>query len=282
MGAPGRDVLAEQLRRVPAFRALLRTVECRLLAALAPFAEPVLDLGCGDGLFAALALPTPVTAGIDPELGALAEARHEGAHRLLIAASAAALPFRDSAFPTVMANSVLEHVPALDDALAEIHRVVQPGGRLLVTTPSEAFAELLLGSTVLRALRLPRLARAYGNWFNRHSRHYHTDTPERWQQRLAAAGLTVERWRYYFSPAAHRAFDLAHYLGVPRLLVHRLTGRWVLTRHPPGNLVFDRWLRRYSDDDTPTRGAYLLIVAVRPPLRAACTGSATMMPRCKR
>ncbi|MGB9594521.1 MAG: hypothetical protein ACPL7R_10345, partial [Anaerolineae bacterium] len=45
------DYFALHLPEVPAFRALIRAVECRLLAEV-EMPEPVLDIGCGDGIFA--------------------------------------------------------------------------------------------------------------------------------------------------------------------------------------------------------------------------------------
>lgn len=74
-----RDYLREHLRQVPAFRALVRSVECRLFEQaseqIGGFAEPVLDIGCGDGLFASLAFTKPLFAGIDPNEASLKEAR---------------------------------------------------------------------------------------------------------------------------------------------------------------------------------------------------------------
>jgi SAM-dependent methyltransferase len=46
-----------------------------------------------------------------------------------------ALPFRDAVFNAVMCNEVLEHVPEPARALAEIHRVLRPGGQVYVTVP---------------------------------------------------------------------------------------------------------------------------------------------------
>lgn len=46
-----------------------------------------------------------------------------------------AMAFEDGNFDLVIANHVLEHVDALDKALAEIHRVLKPGGHAILQTP---------------------------------------------------------------------------------------------------------------------------------------------------
>jgi SAM-dependent methyltransferase len=45
------------------------------------------------------------------------------------------LPFREETFDIVLCTEVLEHLDAPDSALRELHRVLKPGGKLLLTTP---------------------------------------------------------------------------------------------------------------------------------------------------
>jgi ubiquinone/menaquinone biosynthesis C-methylase UbiE len=47
------------------------------------------------------------------------------------------LPFADDTFDCVLANRVLYHVPSLDEALAELARVLRSGGSLVAVTYSE-------------------------------------------------------------------------------------------------------------------------------------------------
>ena len=259
-----RDYLREHLRQVPAFRALVRSVECRLFEQaseqIGGFAEPVLDIGCGDGLFASLAFTKPLFAGIDPNEASLKEARARlplGAHRHLVAASATGLPFPDQFFSTVVANCVIEHIPDLDGTLAEIFRVLRPGGRFLFGVPSHRFADMLLVSTVCRALGLSRLAKAYGAWFNSHSRHFHTYDPDHWKRLLATHKFQIEHWEYYLTDAAHRAFDVAHYLGIPGLISRKLTGKWVAFPNPLADYLFEKWLRPHYETVPHDEGPYI-------------------------
>ena len=81
------DLLWQQLKSLPAFRALLRAVEARFYP-LIPLPEPTLDVGCGDGHFAAMTFPgRTLTAGIDPWWGPLQKAVHGGKYHLPIPVS---------------------------------------------------------------------------------------------------------------------------------------------------------------------------------------------------
>lgn len=256
-----RDYLREHLREVPAFRALVRSVECRLFEQAGVLAAPVLDVGCGDGHFASLAFDRPLYAGIDPDANLVREAEARGAHEHLVVAGATAIPFADDFFNTVVANCVIEHIPDLDATLHEVFRVLRPGGRFLFGVPGHRFGDMLLVPTLLRRFKLARLARAYADWFNNHSLHFHTYDPPTWFKHLDRHGFRVEHWEYYLTPAAHRAFDLAHYLGVPRLIARKFTGKWVAFPNPLSARLAERWLRPHYERLPTHEGPYIFFHA---------------------
>jgi hypothetical protein len=82
-----------------------------------------------------------------------------------------------------------------------------------------------------------------------------------WRRRLATVGLEMVEHCYYFSAAAHRTFDLAHYIGVPNLVTKRLFGRWVL--YPAQASLLERWYRRYYEEPLPVSGAYQFVRCIR-------------------
>jgi SAM-dependent methyltransferase len=107
---------------------LLRTV-------LGPYVgspERVLDVGSADGPSVGwLTAPHKVSLDLDPR-GLQAPAG--------ICGSVLALPFADGSFEVVGAFDVVEHCEPEDLALAELHRVLEPGGRLLLSVPAYRWA----------------------------------------------------------------------------------------------------------------------------------------------
>ncbi|MCD7059441.1 class I SAM-dependent methyltransferase [Pelagibacterium xiamenense] len=92
-----------------------------------------LDVGCGEGRFVRMLTEAGIPAiGIDPteKLIAHARSRHpEGDYRL---GRAEALEFADAAFDLVVSYLTLIDIPDLEAAIAEMVRVLSPGGTLLI------------------------------------------------------------------------------------------------------------------------------------------------------
>jgi 2-polyprenyl-6-hydroxyphenyl methylase / 3-demethylubiquinone-9 3-methyltransferase len=96
----------------------------------------VLDAGCGGGLVAReLAAAGAGVVGVDRSLGSLGVARRatDGGFRPA-QGRLERLPFADATFDAVVAADVLEHVPDLPAAVAELARVLHPGGSLVFDT----------------------------------------------------------------------------------------------------------------------------------------------------
>jgi len=72
----------------------------------------------------------------------LAAARSRaGSHVFLIAGDAQWLPFADASFDCILAMHMLYHVPDRDLAIAEMRRVLRPGGVLLALTNSHVISK---------------------------------------------------------------------------------------------------------------------------------------------
>lgn len=251
------------LGSAPLFMPIVRGVECAIVRRAEPELEPVLDLGCGDGLFASLACESRPALGMDPSPTALAEAQTRAAHRGLACGSATGMPLRSNSIGTIVCNSVMEHIPDLDEALRECRRVLKPHGRLIITSPSERFGEMLLGTRALSTIGMRSAGDGYARWFNAHSFHYHTLSMEEWRQRLDEAGFRVREGWHYLDARSHATFDLMHYLSGWRWIRRKLTGRWSSDR-AVGNLLWAPWFVRLTEKGWPAdTGPYLYIDAER-------------------
>lgn len=141
----------------------------------------VLDLGCGRGYWLRRMVARGIGGvGVEPAIPLAATAAADGP---ALAAEAERLPFPDGAFAVVWCIHVLHHLPDVPAALAEAHRVLRPGGVLLL-------AETVEDNPLLRAGRdlFPRWDAAP------------VRSRFRWSQlraRLADAGFDVEEHRQY-------------------------------------------------------------------------------------
>ncbi|MEL7448439.1 MAG: class I SAM-dependent methyltransferase [Pseudomonadota bacterium] len=147
---------------------------------IAPGARPlrVLDCGTGTGSFAlamvrAWRCPVDLHAvDISPGMVATAAARFRtaGIAARVLQASVTALPFADASFDMVIAAHVLEHLPEPVAALAEMRRVLKPGGWIITSMTRQSW----LGTYIQAKWRT------------------HVLTPTRAGQWLREAGFAVE------------------------------------------------------------------------------------------
>jgi SAM-dependent methyltransferase len=131
-GPTGRLGLSESLRTFVAEMEYERRsiLELMLQASreVAP-AAAVVDVGAGDAPYRELFEHARYTA-IDWE-----HSPHEGADSADVVASADRIPLPDANADTVLCTQVLEHVPDPPAVVAELHRILRPGGRLYLTVP---------------------------------------------------------------------------------------------------------------------------------------------------
>lgn len=164
---------------------------CTQLRILEPRSgERLVDIGCGTGLFVADLAQTVGPAGhvlgIDLSPSMLALARRRCADWPWVACEqgdALAIPGADAEFDAAVSVQVLEYVADIDQALAEIHRVLRPGGRaLLVDSDHDAF--------VLNADDTARQARLLTAWRDHVA---HQSLPRSLAHRLRGAGFDLVR-----------------------------------------------------------------------------------------
>jgi 2-polyprenyl-3-methyl-5-hydroxy-6-metoxy-1,4-benzoquinol methylase len=138
-----------------------------------------LDLGCRDGSLAtALDLPPQRTVGIDIDEESLSVAAASGAFKPCRGDLWGALPFRSESLDLVVAGEIVEHVPFPSDLIAEVARIIRPGGRFVGSVPN--------------AFRLKnRFTFLRGSWFEPDPTHLRQFSPEMLRTMLAAHFASV-------------------------------------------------------------------------------------------
>ncbi|MBL6933952.1 MAG: methyltransferase domain-containing protein [Alphaproteobacteria bacterium] len=128
--------------------------------------DRVLDVGCGTGeLLGAISLAVPEArlAGVDisPEMLEIARAKSSGGLDLR-EGRAEALPFEDEAYDVVVSSSAFHFFRRPAAALAEMHRVLRPGGGIVLTDWCSDYPTCFLHDLFLR-LFSPAHFRTYGS-----------------------------------------------------------------------------------------------------------------------
>jgi SAM-dependent methyltransferase len=179
-----------RLTLLPLSRAMQRAIAREI--APAGHGQAVLDIGCGDKPYLPYFKGVAATyTGVDVYPG----------ERVDVIGPAEALPFEDASFDVVVATQMLEHVPDPPRVLSEAHRVLRPGGVLLLSThgttvyhpnPSDFWRWTQEG--------LPKLLHDNGGWSHLH---------------IEGAGGTMACFGYLYGLYAARA------LAQPRLRLLR-------------------------------------------------------------
>jgi SAM-dependent methyltransferase len=204
--------------------------ECLRLRAIRKFdlAPPILDIGCGDGLFAALAYPGKQAWGIDVNLSEIRRAQATSAYDALVYGSITTVSLPQNFFHGAIANCSLEHVPGLDQALRNIRRAMVPGARFINIVPTPYWTTLLAIPQLLRQAGFPSLADAYGRGLDGIFNHIHLYDAEEWGRRLESTGFKVTSVETLTSQRSSWVFDLLLYPSLLGWMTKKLTGKWVL------------------------------------------------------
>src|SRR5436853_7391209 len=130
------EKVAAQLDAFYRTRDVIRRRDLALAALDAQPGDFVVDVGCGPGFYvAALAEQAGTVTGIDPSASMLALAERktkDHGNVTLLKGEAIPLPLGDASMDRVLSVQVFEYVADVPAALAEVRRVLRPGGRVVL------------------------------------------------------------------------------------------------------------------------------------------------------
>jgi SAM-dependent methyltransferase len=221
------DDFAAYYAYAPAALALRECVRLRAVRSI-DLPEPILDVGCGDGVFARLAYPDRHVWGIDVNPSEVRRAQSTATYQTLVCGSICDADLPRGYFRSAIANCSLEHVPEIDRALVNIRRSLAPGAPFVLIVPTPDWTRHLAVPTALERLGLGALARMYGDALDRTFFHVHLYDETKWTAILGEAGFTVDETRPIVSPGAAWAFDALLYPSLLGWATKKATGRWVL------------------------------------------------------
>jgi SAM-dependent methyltransferase len=172
--------------------------------ALTPGTD-ALEIGTGTGGMLRALLERGIRArGVEINPALIGESRTWFGELPVQAVSGVELPFADASFDLVLSFDVLEHIRDSDAHVREVSRVLRPGGRYLVQTPSK------WPNTVFETIRWRSLTR----WRDDHCALH---TPGQLRRRLEAHGFAVQ---FFDVPVVNEFFrgKVRRYLGWPGTL----------------------------------------------------------------
>ena len=218
-----RTLMTEFVARYPAqpSTAFWRGIEIDVLARAAIPEGLGLDLGCGDGILTDILFKRigrrPDLVGIDPDPLETGAAKAYDFYRRIHTCRGDAIPEPDATFDYVISNSVLEHIPVLEPVIAELARVLKPGGTFFFTVPGPGFHANLSGSVIPGYKHERYLAE-----LDRRLAHFHYQSEAEWHALCDRNGLQVTGVTGYLGQRATRRWEtLSRMTGG---LLHSLTG----------------------------------------------------------
>lgn len=175
------------------------------------------------------------------------------------------LPLKTESFNTIICNSVMEHVIDLKKALREAHRVLSPGGKFILTLPTENYEKFLFYPRILQGLGLKNLAGHYRKAVNKIFRHYHAYAIVRWINDLEDNGFKILKTIQYIPRKTMALIDFCLPFSSVSLLNKKIFRRWIfcpiLRKYIAAYLML--FLKRTYLYNDSSEGACIFIEAIR-------------------
>jgi len=203
---PGLSFRPRELRRRfyrPGFLGMFDRFQAAINVSVPP-GSVVLDAGCGRGrtFLYRRRLPSVRVVGLDLS----PHARDNPNVDSQVTGTLEALPFPDASFDAVLCTHVAEHLPRPEAAFDEMARVLRPGGRLLLLTPSRRHYVPLLARLLPLSLHAALNRRRGLNESNAFPTLYRANTAADLRRLVRGAGLSLERLESFETEPEYLAF----------------------------------------------------------------------------
>lgn len=180
------------------FFALFRAHE---LYSLEPFVnwlqDPILDVGCGDGLIAGLLFGRRLSYGIDLSERATQVACKSGIYDSVLTGDAHQTGLESGSLGGIFSNCVLEHIPDMAGLIAEVARLLRPGGYFIASCLSPHYYAM---NPVFKWFDKPGLRRIRSRMIeaeNRLHNHVSVFDKETYTELFRSNGMLLEDHAYY-------------------------------------------------------------------------------------
>ncbi len=213
--------ISHYLSHRPAFFSFIRPQEAFLFEKNRhTIKPPVLDFGCGDGFFAEMVFGQgAIDIGLDVHESRISEAQDKGVYKQIISYAGGRIPLKDASAATVVSNCVFEHLPNLDKNIAEISRILKPGGFLLTSVMTNRWNDFLIGKHIV--------GNTYIKKFERQQEHLNLLSQKNWETKLEKNQLKPIQTIGYLNKNTSRLLELAHVFSIPSLITRKTLNRWV-------------------------------------------------------
>ena len=254
-------------RYFPYTPAALCVKECARLSALRRHdcPGPILDVGCGDGLFARMAFDSAEVWGIDIDANEGRWAAASSAYTQVILGDVTRARLPSSFFSTCVANCSLEHVPRIDLALANIANSLRPGGKAYLFVPNKDWARQLLSYRLLVGVGQGEFAEFLRSSVDSFFKHHHLYDEAGWREIVVSSGLDCDAVEPVGSTASTVAFEALLLPSLAGWANKQLTTRW--TNFPRFRKPFaarvHSLVERIMSTSNPALTAEYLVVARR-------------------
>lgn len=245
------NFLQNYLINAPMALAIERSLECDILSQQ-KFVPPILDMGCGDGLFAYILFDDQIDTGIDPSQDEIERARLLNIYKELIKCTGDRIPKKNGYYNTIFSNSTLEHIPEIKPVLEEAYRLLSPSGKFYVTVPTDMFDKFTVIYQILSFFRLKRLTERYRFFFNKFWEHYHRYGRDAWEKIFKDSGFEIVEAKEYDSKIICLINDFLAPFAFFSFIMKKLFNRWIILKSfrrlciYPFYFVFMHIIKRYA------------------------------------